>query len=392
MSGVFLNVASQSLSVEPTAHLDFGVSAVDLLPDAVAGLGHARAFVVTDRGLRRTGIVDRVVSLLEKASVQTEVFDGVEPNPSTATIDRAAGQVRGFGAAVVVALGGGSALDAAKGIALLATNDGIVADFDYRSSPSHTGLPIVAVPTTAGTGAETNGFGVIEDRAAHCKVYIGHSSVKPRHVILDPELTIGLPPLATAATGMDALVHGIESLASRGASPVSVAYATQAVALVADSLATAVADGSDLEARARLQMGSYLAGLALSLSGLGLVHGIAHAITNHCGAAHGLALTAVLDEVMGRSLDAATGPYGAVATAMGVGSRATTPVELARAAIDAVRDLAANVGARTPLRQLGVDRDAVPGIARGALADVVSSNHPRHLSQDEVEEILTVRL
>lgn len=384
------SLATQTLAFDPPPYLDFGVSAVDRLPEAVQSVGHQRAFVVTDPGLRVAGIVDRVLTILESAGIEADVFDGVHANPSTDDIDRAADQVRRFGDAAVVALGGGSALDAAKGIALLASNSGVAADYDYTRTPESPGRPVVAIPTTAGTGAETNGFGVIEDRHAHCKVYIGHGSVKPRRVILDPELTIGLPPLPTAATGMDALVHAIESLASRGANAVSVAYAMQAVTLVSDSLATAVADGSDLEARARLLMGSHLAGLALSISGLGLVHGIAHSITNHCGAPHGLALSAVLDEVMQRSLQVATPAYATVARAMGLA--AVSDHAAAQAAIGAVDRLAVEVGAKLRLSEFGMDKSAVLDVARGALADSVSSNHPRTFTQAEVEEVLSARL
>jgi len=379
------------LRIEPHAHIDFGASAVDHLPEAVDQVGHRRAFVVTDQGMRATGILGKVLALLDSAGIETACYEGVQPNPTTRTIDDGAAEARRFGAAAVVAVGGGSALDAAKGIAIVAANSGVARDFDYTAEPPFPGLPIVAVPTTAGTGAETNGFGVIEDVAGRCKVYIGHASVRPRFAILDPELTVGLPAPATAATGMDALVHGIESLASKGANPVSVGYATQAIRLVSSSLATAVSDGSDLEARARMIMGSHLAGLALSLSGLGLVHGIAHSVTNHTGAVHGLALTAVLDRVMRRSADIATNPYRLVAQAMGLATSAD-PEHDAAGAIRAVRDLAEDVKARLPLRELGVDAGMVPSIARGALGDIVSVNHPREFGGHEVEAILTAAL
>lgn len=384
-------LSGTALSIEPHAHVDFGASAVDHLPQAIAHVGHQRAFVVTDKGMRATGILGRVLRILDQAGIETALYEGVESNPTTRTIDDAAAQVRRFGAAAVVAVGGGSALDAAKGIALLAANRGVARDYDYTAEPPFPGLPIVAVPTTAGTGAETNGFGVIEDPVARCKVYIGHASVRPRYAILDPELTVGLPARATAATGMDALTHGIESLASKGANPLSVAYATEAIRLVSSSLVTAVADGSDLDARSRLIMGSHLAGLALTLSGLGLVHGIAHTITNHTGAVHGLALTAVLDEVMKRSVDVAESPYSLVAQAMTLPTSADTRSD-ARSAITAVRDLADDVKARLPLRDLGVDDSMVASIARGALEDLVSGNHPRLFAQAEIEEILTVSL
>jgi alcohol dehydrogenase class IV len=376
-------------SLDPHGRIEFGAGAVDRLGNAVVALGRARAFVVTDTGMPPTGIVDRVEALLAGAGVPSTVYAGVRPNPSTDDIDAAADLVRGFGDAVVVAVGGGSALDAAKGIALLGANEGSARDHDYTATPARPGLPVVAVPTTAGTGAETNGFGVIEDRAARRKVYLGHASVRPVLSILDPVLTLGLPPAATAATGMDALTHGIESLASRGSNPVSAAYATEAVSLVSAHLARAVDDGSDLEARSALLLGAHLAGLALSISGLGLVHGLAHAITNHTGAAHGLALTAVLDDVMARSVDVAGPAYRRVAGAMGLDA---TGSHAPRAAVEAVRGLAETVGARRTLGALGVRPDQVPAIADGALADPVSANHPRRFGREEVERVLADHL
>jgi alcohol dehydrogenase class IV len=363
-----------------TYSLDFGAAAVERLPDAVAAVGPTRVLLVTDRGLRAAGVVDRVLEIVDAAGWSVTGYDDVRPNPTTADVDRLADLARDLGPVTVVALGGGSVLDVAKAAALVAANEGRADEFDYRLAPPRPALPIVAVPTTAGTGAETNGFGVIEDPDARRKVYLGHDSARPRRVILDPELTVGLPPGPTAATGMDALVHGIESLASRGSTPTSEARASRAVALVSANLRAAVADGTDLEARSQLLCGSHQAGLALSESGLGLVHGIAHAVTNHSGAAHGLALSAVVEEVMARTLPVARAAYGTLAGALGVGSAET--------AVAAVGDLADAVGARVRLRDLGVEAAMLPDIAVGALADAVSANHPRTFGSAEVEEML----
>lgn len=369
--------------------IDFGPGAVTRIGEVVSGLGRSRVLLVTDRGMPATGIVDRVESLLREAGLGCAVFADVQPNPSTETLDAAAEQARSFGDAVVVAVGGGSALDAAKGIALLAANGGPARSFDWTAAPRRPGLPVVAVPTTAGTGAETNGFGVIEDHAARCKVYIGHSSVQPLVCVLDPELTLGLPASITASTGMDALTHGIESLASLRSNAMSAAYAMEAVSLVSRHLARAVADGADIEARSALMIGAHLAGLALSISGLGLVHGLAHSITSHTGAAHGLALTAVLDDVMTRSLDVARPAYRRVAGAMGLD--ATDPAA-PEAAVDAVRRLADALGARHTLAELGLRADQVASTAAGALSDVVTANHPRRFEPSEVEELVTRNL
>jgi len=366
-----------------TPRVDFGAASIERLPDVMRRIGPARVFLVTDAGLLRAGLVDRVRGLLHADGLETATYDAVEPNPTTQTLDGGADRARAFGESTVVALGGGSVLDTAKGVALLGANAGLGGDL--TAEVARAGWPIVAIPTTAGSGAETNGFGVIEDTSARCKVYVGHDSVRPRHVILDPEVTLGLPPRATAATGMDALVHGIESLASRRSTPVSAAYAAQAIGLVSGNLRRAVADGTDLVARSKMLLGAHLAGLALTRSGLGLVHGIAHALTNHTGAVHGIALSAVVDEVMTRTVAAAGEAYVAAGTAMGVGGGV-------EAVVAAVRELADDVGARGPLRKLGVDETMLPSIAEGALADAVTVNHPRAFGADEVVALLAERL
>jgi alcohol dehydrogenase class IV len=365
------------LSVEPTGRTEYGPGVVAELPDFVSSLGHSRVFVVTDRGLRVTGIVERVEKILAAAGIEHAVHEDVGPNPSTAELDRGAAALRSFGDSAVLALGGGSALDAAKGISLLAGNPGAAAADADRLWDARDGLPLIAIPTTAGTGAETNGFGVTEDVCTRRKVYIGHSSVKPRIAVLDPELTLGLPARITAATGLDALVHGIESLASRGSTPFSAAYATQAVTLVGRWLPVAYRDGGDLEARAELMLGAHLAGHALTLSGLGLVHGIGHALTAHTGTPHGVALAAVLEEVMAFSAPAAAAAYETTARALH-----------AAAAIEAVREISGAIEIKRPLRELGVTREDIPAIAADAVLDAVTKNAPRLPSEAEVADLL----
>ncbi|GGO90416.1 iron-containing alcohol dehydrogenase family protein [Wenjunlia tyrosinilytica] len=377
-----------TLSLPPTGWLEFGAGCLRRLPGTVSRTGHRRAFVVTDPGLRAAGLVDRVTTVLAESGIDAEVHDAIPANPSTTAVDTAAQQARAFGEAAVVALGGGSALDAAKGVALLSVNPGSAAEFDYRIEPERPGLPLIAIPTTAGTGAETNGFGVIEDTRLRRKVYIGHDSVKPVAALLDPELTLGLPPGATAATGMDALVHGIESLASRGANPLSQAYAAQAIALVSRWLPVAVENGSDLEARSQMLLGAHLAGLALSISGLGLVHGIAHAVSARVGAPHGLALSAVLPEVMAWCAPHAEDAFASAAHGMGVGGNGKDGGNGEEVA-EACRELSEQVGARRPLSAYGVTADMVPDLARTALEDAVTANSPRTPTEQDITELIT---
>ncbi|MEY9966844.1 alcohol dehydrogenase class IV [Streptacidiphilus sp. MAP12-16] len=385
-------LSEQTLSISPHGRIEFGAGSLQRLPDAVVGVGKHRVFLVTDPGIKACGVLAQVLDVLAAAGIETEVYDGVEPNPSTATIDAAAAQLRRFGDAAVVPVGGGSSLDAAKGISLAAVNGGQAADYDYRNEPKQPALPLIAVPTTAGTGAETNGFGVIENRAAHCKIYLGHASAQPVVSILDPILTVGLPSAATAATGLDALVHGIESLTSRSRNPLSEAYAHQAVRLVYRWLPAAVTDGTDLEARAQLLLGAHLAGLALSISGLGLVHGIAHAVSARTGAAHGLALGSVLDHVLAFNLVDATSAYAELSFDLGIACTDRQEEANAEAVAPACRAFAERVGAHTTLAGLGCDAAMVPDLARTALADAVTANNPRQPSQPELEALLLAAL
>ena len=386
-------LAAQSFAIPPTGRIEFGAGAVRRLPEALRLVGQDRAFVVSDPGVRAAGVLDRVLTVLAEAGIQTCVFADVEPNPSVGTLATAAGPALDFGPAAVVPVGGGSSLDAAKGIALLASNGGDLGVLEYGFEPVHPTPPLVAVPTTAGTGAETNGFGVIADPAGRRKIYIGHASLTPRVAILDPELTVALPPAGTAATGTDALVHGVESLASLGRNPVSEAYAHQAVTLVHRWLPAAVADGTDLEARARLLLGSHLAGLALTLSGLGLVHGIAHAVTAYTGAAHGVALAAVLEPVLrfnarGGTIDS----YAGIAFDLGVGDRGGSTERNADAAIDELRRVTEQVGSHTTLGALGCTEQLLPDLARTALADAVTGNNPRRPNIAELDRLLRAAL
>ena len=386
------HLAVRQLSLAGASPVEFGVGAVTRLPLTLAAVGASRALVVTDPGVRAAGVLARVLAPLDEAGIEYGVFDRVRPNPSTDDVLAGAAAAaelleQGVGDLAVLAVGGGSALDVAKGVGLLAAAPrrdavGLAGLFE---TAEHPGLPLVALPTTAGTGAETNGFAVLADPDTHAKVYLGAASVRPRVAVLDPELTLGVPPLVTAATGMDALTHGIESLASRGSSPLSEAYALRAASLVGRHLRRAVADGTDVEARAQLLFGAHLAGLALTLSGLGLVHGIAHATTGHTGAAHGLALSAVLDAVMEASAPAAAEAFCEVGVALGAGASAG-------AAVDACRELADEVGARKTLGELGVTETLLPTLAADALADTVSRNAPWLPTADELTDLLRSRL
>jgi alcohol dehydrogenase len=369
----------------------FGPGAVDDLPALVRDAGGSRAFIVTDGGVIRSGVIDRVVEALSAAGIDSAVFDGVEPNPGTSSVERGSAALASFGLdrVVVVPVGGGSAMDSAKALSLHAVNGGDVLGLGYHREDLIPGVPVIAVPTTAGTGAETNTYGVITDETAGRKAYVGHPSVLPVASVLDPTLTLGLPRDATAATGVDAMTHSLESLLSRNPNPFAEAMALQVIRTVAEWLPVAVEDGARLDARSRMLMASHLAGLGqASGTGVGAVHAIGHAIGTRGRLAHGTALATVLPEVLASYIGVRERELALVAVALGVAGPADPPAAAARAAIDGLDALLRRVGQRRTLRELGLGPDLEPIVVADAVDDAAIANSPRIPSGDEIGAIL----
>ena len=338
-----------------------------------------------------SGVTARVAAVLADAGIASGLFGDVEPNPGTTVVERGGAALRAFGieGTIVVPVGGGSSMDTAKAVSLYAVNRVRAADLGYDNPALLPGLPLVAVPTTAGTGAETNSFGVITDEAVGRKAYIGHPSVLPRACILDPELTLGLPAPATAATGIDAMTHSLESLLSRNPNPFAEAIALQVIRTVAEFLPRAVADGADLEARSQLLFASHLAGIGqASGTGVGLVHALGHALGTRGRLPHGTALAAVMPGVLTFYLGTRDRELALVGVALGVASPRDQPASAARAAIDGVADLIVAVGQRRSLPELGLAPDSIAGLVADALADPAINNSPRLPTAAEATAIL----
>ena len=406
-------IAGTEIAITPTPAAYLGSGAVGKLPGILGSTGSDAAVVVTDAALAATPVVASVTGVLEAAGIPVVLFSGVHPNPTTA--DLAAGadavaaafagrsRITAPGAALLpgrgarrqrssrvalVAVGGGSAIDAAKGIALAAVNPQRGRDLDYRGQFAHRALPIVAVPTTAGTGAETNAFGVVTDLQTRRKFYVGHASSLPAAAILDPDLTTGLPSAVTAATGMDALTHALESYLSVRANPWSDGIALQVIRMIAAHLPRAHADGADLEARSQMLLAAHMAGIGMATTGLGLCHAIGHAIGGRFGVAHGAALTTVLPQVLRFNAPACTERLADVAFALGAGDVAAGSGWNAGAAVDAVAGLAGRVGLTQRLADLGITSADFGRIAADALDDEVLANTPRQPTADEIRSIL----
>jgi alcohol dehydrogenase class IV len=373
----------------------FGVGSSETIPEFLVLSKPSRVFIVTDPGVRRAGIVDPILHGLRALRLPTDVFDEVEPNPAAATVERGAERLRSFGTdgAIVVAIGGGSAMDAAKAIDLRAMNDRPVWELEYDGPDLTPGRPIIAVPTTAGTGSEAHSFGVITREEVGRKDYIGHPSLLPMRTVLDPGLTVGLPPAVTAATGIDAMTHSLESLLSRNPNPFAEAMALAVIRTVSNWLELAVADGSSLEARSQLLVASHLAGVGqASGTGVGLVHALGHAIGTRGKVAHGTALAAVLPEVLSFYLGLRDRELSLVGEALGVASRAESHATGAVAAIGAIRAFCGRVGQRPSLRSLGLDDAMLDAAAQDAIDDAAIRNSPRLPTYEEARAILATRL
>jgi alcohol dehydrogenase len=322
------------------------------------------------------------------------MFSEVEPNPSGATIELGAMSLRSVGldGTVIVALGGGSAMDAAKAIALCAANDLPVWELEYDGPGLRPGRPIVAIPTTAGTGSEAHPFAVITHDEIGRKDYVGHPSLLPATTILDPSLTVGLPPAVTAATGVDAMTHSLESLVSRNGNPFAEAMALGVIRTASEWLPRAVADGSDLEARAQMLIAAHLAGVGqASGTGVGLAHALGHALGTRGRLPHGTALAVILPEVLAFYL-AEPGLRDRELAQVGVALRAATateePATAAGAAIGELRRLLTSVDQRPTLRSLGFDEAMLDVVAQDAIDDAAIRNSPRLPALGEARSIL----
>ncbi|MFL5641327.1 MAG: iron-containing alcohol dehydrogenase family protein [Chloroflexota bacterium] len=385
-------LAERSFEMILRNRVRFGVGSIKALADVIREIGGTRVFVVTDPGVRRAGVVDPILGRLAGAGIPTRLFAEVEPNPAASTVERGAEALRDLGldGTIVVAIGGGSSMDAAKAIDLRATNDLPVWELEYDGPDLAPGRPIVAVPTTAGTGSEAHSFAVITNEERGRKDYIGHPSLLPVRTILDPGLTVGLPSAVTAATGVDALTHSLESLLSANPNPFAEAIALGVVRTVGRWLPVAVADGTDLEARSQMLMASHLAGVGqASGTGVGLVHALGHSIGSRGKVAHGTALAAVLPEVLRFYLGTRDRELALVGIALGVASDAESESTAAAVAVGAIEKLLRDVDQRRTMRDFGLGDDAaIDQLVTDSLDDAAIRNSPRLPTAPEARAIL----
>ena len=360
----------------------FGPDAVAQLPAELSSLGASKALVVTDPGILRAGLVEKLTTVLGQGGIGVEVFDQVEPNPRDTTILAGAEVARHSGAGALVALGGGSPIDAAKAMAVMAANDGSLTDYCGAGADPWPvrPVPIVAIPTTAGTGAEVSGAAMINLVAESRKADIFGQSIRPVTAVLDPVLTVGLPPGLTASTGIDALSHALEAYVALYANPITDALAEQAMRLVAGNLRRATFDGENLEARGNMLVASAMAVMAAG-AGLGVIHSLAQTIGGFYDAPHGLGIAVCFPLGMRYNLSAAPEKFARIAQLLGADVAGLSPSAAAEAAVPALEALLRDLGITSDLKDLGARQADIPRLAELAMLDGCTPTNPRPIDE-----------
>ena len=326
---------------ELPTRIEYGLGCSKRLATVLNDMQICRVLLVTDPGIQSAGLVTEITQQLDLAGVKWEVFDDVEANPKDTNVHKGAEKAVSLQVDGLIAIGGGSPIDCAKAMAVVATHGRAVRSFEDASTIHSEVLPLVAIPTTAGTGSEVTFSSVITDTQADYKFSIRHSRLAPQVALCDPELTVTMPPELTASTGMDALTHAIEAYTALVAEPLADACALYAIELITHNLVRAVSDGADLQTRAAMLSGSLLAGIAFSHSDVAAVHCIAEALGGKYDAPHGLCNAIVLPAVMQYNLEYCMEKYARIASAMGISF--TDPRKGAQRAIDKVKQMAQKI-------------------------------------------------
>ena len=372
--------------VPETAYV--GVGAVSRLGVEARSLGGKRALIVTDKGVAGAGIAEQTRRILEAEGVEAIIFDGSAAEPPFENVDEALEICRSIDANIVVGVGGGSALDVAKGCAAMITNPGRLLDYAGTDKIPNRALPMIALPTTSGTGSEATPNAIFTDVQAKLKKGVVSPYLIPRVAIVDPALTLSAPAGVTAATGMDALTHAVESYTSRKATAQSELYSLEAIRLIALALRTAVHDGPNLEARRSMAIASFFAGIAIGNAGTAAVHALAYPLGGQFHIPHGVANALMLPYVLEVNCVGNLAKFADVAEAMGEPIDGLSPRDAAHAAVDACRQISIDVGIPQRMRDVNVTAEAIPGMAEQASQTArLMDNNPRKLSLKDVRAI-----
>jgi len=356
-------------------------------------LGVKKALIVTDQVMVKLGVLDGVKKALEQTKIQLAIYDAVATEPTVDYVKEGLKSFKDNGCDFLIAMGGGSPIDTAKAISVMATNAGSIEEYKGLGKVTKEGAPLIAIPTTAGTGSEVTQFTIITDTKTDVKMLIGSPFVMPKVAIVDPLLTLSCPRGLTAAVGIDALTHAIEAYVSLKAQPMSDIFSLSAIELISGNLRQAWANGNNLEAREKTMLGALQAGIAFSNASVALVHGMSRPIGAYFHVAHGASNAALLGVVTEFSLIGNPARYAHIARAMGENTTGLTDLEAAQLAAKTIKKLIMDVQIPS-LRQLKVEKEKLdqlaPKMAEDAIASGSPGNNPRQATKEEIIELYKI--
>lgn len=365
----------------------YGAGCRSVIADEVRKRGFSKALLVTDKDLIRFGVAEKIEEVLRNAGIPYEIFSDLKANPTITNVKDGVAAFKAAGADFIIALGGGSSIDTAKAVGIVVNNPEFadVRSLEGTAETKHRAVPTFAIPTTAGTAAEVTINYVITDEEARKKVVCVDPNDIPMCAIIDCELMYSMPKGLTAATGMDALTHAIESYITPGAWTMSDMFEMKAIELIARHLKNAVDNGTDTAAREGMAEAQYIAGMGFSNVGLGIVHSMAHPLGAFYDTPHGVANALLLPYVMEYNAESLARPkYLDIARAMGVDTTGMSVDEGVAAAIGAVRALSLSIGIPQRLHEIGVKREDIPALAVAAFNDVCTGGNPRPTSVEDI--------
>jgi alcohol dehydrogenase class IV len=369
--------------------IHFGCGVVSTLPDRVRSLGCRKPLVVTDAGMRSAGTLERIERLLASAGLAARTYDAVMPDSGADLIAAAAELAKQADADVVIGLGGGSSLDTAKAVAAMVTNSGSILAYTGIGKLPRKGIPMVAIPTAAGTGSEVTFWSVFMDERTRLKAVVGSVLLFPAVALCDPELTLTLPSLPTAATGMDALGHAIECYTNDACQPISAALSLRAIELIGTHLRSAALNGRQVEARYGMALASTMAGIAMNSTRLGLAHALAMPLGSYdLRIPHGLAIGITLPAVMKFNHVARLDRYASVARALGEPVDGLSVRDAAARSFSAVAGLAQDIGIPAHLSDVGLREEHIDAVAAEAVKSGNVAVNPRRTCVEDLRNIL----
>jgi alcohol dehydrogenase len=368
----------------PRTRIVFGPNKVDTLGELAGELGVRRALLVSDPGIAAAGHTDRGLHALRKAGIEVHVFDGVEENPTTDNVEAGLALARRYDPELIVGLGGGSSMDCAKGINFLYTNGGRMQDYWGAGKATKPMLPMIAVPTTAGTGSEAQSYALITDSKTHLKMACGDKKATFRIALLDPVLTVTQPAQITALTGIDAIAHAVESYVTKSRNHASLAFSREAWLMLGANYAHVLDNPEDLEARSDMQLGACFAGLAIENSMLGAAHALANPLTTNYGIVHGQAIALMLPHVIRFNGAEYNRWYVDLLECTAGVNGFPQPESGAAGLAEFVMDLAHRAGLPARLADAGVERAKLRAMAGEATQQWTGKHNPRAVGEDEM--------